>query len=168
MTRRGFALAVVALLGIALTAALTWSIGRLAGQHIGLASAPLSVIHGLAPASPAPAERPQAESGHRPVHRREMTIHGSTSTAAAVALPTAAPSAPVAPVTQPPAAAPPTTVTVNQASSAPKRSPARGSSVGGDGRDGSGDSGGGSGSSGGPGSSGAPGGSGHSGSGRDD
>jgi uncharacterized membrane protein YgcG len=165
MTRRGFAFAVVALLGIALTVALTWSIGRLAGQHIGLASAPLSVIHGLAPASPAPAEHPQAASGHRPVHRRETTIHGSTSTAGAVVLPTTAPAAPVAPLTQPPAAAPTTSVTVNQASSAANSSPARtgaGSSVGGDGRDGSGDSGGGSGSAGGSGSSG------HSGSGRDD
>ena len=34
MTRRAFGLSVVALLGIVLTAALTWSISRLAGQHI--------------------------------------------------------------------------------------------------------------------------------------
>ena len=59
MNRRAIALAVLALLGVALTAALTWSIGRITGQHIGLASAPPSVIRGLAPSSPAPAERPE-------------------------------------------------------------------------------------------------------------
>ena len=49
LTRRGFAWAVVALLGIALAAALTWSATKLAAQRIGLSSEPLSVINGLAP-----------------------------------------------------------------------------------------------------------------------
>jgi hypothetical protein len=49
MTHRVLGLSVAALLGIVLTVALTWSIGRLAGQHIGLASEPLSVVRGLAP-----------------------------------------------------------------------------------------------------------------------
>jgi hypothetical protein len=49
MTRRVLGLSVAALLGIVLTVGLTWSIGRLAGQHIGLASEPLSVVRRLAP-----------------------------------------------------------------------------------------------------------------------
>jgi hypothetical protein len=49
MTHRAFGLSVAALLGIVLTAGLTWSISRLAAQHIGLASQPLYVVHGLAP-----------------------------------------------------------------------------------------------------------------------
>ena len=44
---------ILALLGIALAASLTWAVTRLAGEHIGLAAAPISVVHGLAP-SPAP------------------------------------------------------------------------------------------------------------------
>lgn len=41
--------AVLALLGIVLAAGLTWSVMRLSGEHIGLASAPISVVRGLAP-----------------------------------------------------------------------------------------------------------------------
>jgi predicted ferric reductase len=50
-TRRGFVYALVALLGIAVTAALTWSVSQLAGQRIGLQAVPVSVIHGLAPST---------------------------------------------------------------------------------------------------------------------
>lgn len=49
MTRRGVLWAAGALLGIAVTAALTWSVSRLSGQRIGLSSQPLSVIRALAP-----------------------------------------------------------------------------------------------------------------------
>lgn len=51
LTRRGFMWAVAALLGIAVAAAVTWSVTNLAAQRIGLSSEPLSVIHGLAPAA---------------------------------------------------------------------------------------------------------------------
>jgi hypothetical protein len=81
MSRRGVALAVLALLGVALTVALTWSIGRITGQHIGLAAAPPSVIRGLAPSSAAHTERPDSEprprAGDWPqaaTHRTESSV----------------------------------------------------------------------------------------------
>lgn len=43
----------MALLGIAVSASLTWAAMRIAGQRIGIAAAPVSVIRGLAP-RPAP------------------------------------------------------------------------------------------------------------------
>ena len=49
ITRRGVLWAAGALLGIAVTAALTWSVSRLSGQRIGLSSQPLSAIRALAP-----------------------------------------------------------------------------------------------------------------------
>jgi hypothetical protein len=49
ITRRGAMWAAGALLGIAVTAALTWSVSQLSSQRIGLSSQPLSVIRGLAP-----------------------------------------------------------------------------------------------------------------------
>jgi hypothetical protein len=49
ITRRGIMWAAGALLGIAVTAALTWSVSQLSGQRIGLSSQPLSVIRALAP-----------------------------------------------------------------------------------------------------------------------
>ena len=118
MTRRGFALAVLALLGITLTVALTWTIGRLAGQHIGLASAPLSVSRGLAP-SAGPAERPERAPTHGAVHGAETTNRRPLTGAPAVVLPATGPPATVlGPGTQAPvpAAGPPATTTVTQAS----------------------------------------------------
>jgi hypothetical protein len=49
ITRRGVLWAAGALLGIAVTAALTWSVSQLSSQRIGLSSQPLSVIRSLAP-----------------------------------------------------------------------------------------------------------------------
>ena len=62
VTRQGLLWALAALLGIAVTAALTWSVSQLAGQRIGLSSQPLSVIHGLAQAHAAPTPDPSAAS----------------------------------------------------------------------------------------------------------
>ena len=49
MTRRTALWLVVALLGIVACAAVAWTASRLAGQRIGLSSAPLSAVDGLAP-----------------------------------------------------------------------------------------------------------------------
>jgi hypothetical protein len=54
--------AAAALLGIAVTAALTWSVSHLAGQRIGLSSEPLSVNHGLAPGRTGTADSPSEPS----------------------------------------------------------------------------------------------------------
>lgn len=51
MHARALTRLVTAFAGIAVTAGLTWSVQRLAGQHIGLSSAPPTVIRGLAPPS---------------------------------------------------------------------------------------------------------------------
>ncbi len=49
MTRQTFLWTAAALLGIVVTGVLAWSASQLAGQTIGLASAPLSVADSLAP-----------------------------------------------------------------------------------------------------------------------
>lgn len=49
MTSRGIAWSITAVLGIACAAAVAWTAGQLAGQHIGLSSEPLAVAQGLAP-----------------------------------------------------------------------------------------------------------------------
>lgn len=55
---------VVALAGIVVTAALTWSVQRLTGERIGLSSTPPTVIRGLAPARPrASHSRPASDRG---------------------------------------------------------------------------------------------------------
>ncbi len=63
MTRGRAALwALMALLGIVLAAALTWSVMRLAGQHIGLSSAPVAAVRGLAPSAPARRAAPEPDA----------------------------------------------------------------------------------------------------------
>lgn len=57
----------VALAGIVVTAALTWSVQRLTGERIGLSSTPPTVIRGLAPARP------------RTSHPRPASNRGSSS-----------------------------------------------------------------------------------------
>lgn len=54
MSRKTFIWLLAALLGIAITAGITWATSTLTSQHIGLSSEPLSTGRGLAP--------PQAES----------------------------------------------------------------------------------------------------------
>ena len=57
IARRTIAWAVVALLWVALAAALTMFVSRLAAQRIGLASEPLSMLGGLAPPRAGPHDR---------------------------------------------------------------------------------------------------------------
>lgn len=52
MSRRAAIWALGALLGIVVTAAITWATSRLTGQHIGLSSEPLSAGRSLAPSAP--------------------------------------------------------------------------------------------------------------------
>ncbi len=78
MTRRGVLWAVAALLGIVLTAALTWSVSRIAGQRIGLSYVPVRVIKSLAPAPP---RQPAGE-------HREPTVSSPRATAGTTHAPT--------------------------------------------------------------------------------
>ncbi len=66
ITRRGILWAVGALLGIAVAVALAWSVGRLAGQRIGLSAAPPSVVGGLAPSRPPRPGSPRRTPGANP------------------------------------------------------------------------------------------------------
>ena len=81
VTRRGLLWAVAALLGIAVTASLTWSVSRLAAEHIGLSSEPVSVIQALAPPRTQPHPRPVASSEH------SNTIAARGNSTATIALP---------------------------------------------------------------------------------
>ena len=85
MTRRALLWAVAALLGLAVTAAMTWSVSRLTREHIGLSAEPRTMLNGLAPpralppgrdtgagagrttATSRPARRPSAGAGSAPV-----------------------------------------------------------------------------------------------------
>jgi hypothetical protein len=100
VTRRGLLWTMGALLGIALTAVLTWSVSQLAGQRIGQSSEPLSVVRPLAPRL-ATRARP---ARHRPVpsHSQTITLPGTTT---AVVVPSIAPT--VAPTPAPAAATTP-------------------------------------------------------------
>jgi len=99
LTRRGFLWAFAAMLGIAVTAALTWSVSRLAGQRIGLSSEPASVIHGLAPPRPTKHQKTTI-TRHLRSSPRAGSAHAATTDAASPAPPathtgTAASSAPI-------------------------------------------------------------------------
>jgi hypothetical protein len=85
-----------ALLGIAVTAALTWSVSQLSSQRIGLSSQPLSVIRGLAPP---PAEDQSAGSVNRRARSPEVPVApppSTTSTAPHLSVPGNRPPAPAA------------------------------------------------------------------------
>ena len=99
VTRRGCAWALAALLGIAVTAGLTWSVSRLTTQRIGLSSQPPSVIRGLAPAPPV---RRSAASSSAPRGESDRQSSPSTSTApraTVTATTTVSPLSALAPVT---------------------------------------------------------------------
>ena len=99
VTRRGCAWALAALLGIAVTAGLTWSVSRLTTQRIGLSSQPSSVIRGLAPAPPV---RRSAASSSAPRGESDRQSSPSTSTApraTVTATTTVSPLSALAPVT---------------------------------------------------------------------
>ncbi len=87
----------LALLGIAVAAALTWSVQKVAGERIGLASAPLSLVRGLAPHTVA-----------APVAQPTVTVTRTVTVAHTVTTPAITP--PV-PKSTPSPAAPPTTTT---------------------------------------------------------
>lgn len=96
--------ALLALLGIILAAALTWTVMRLTGVHIGLSSAPVSVVRGLAPATP---------QGAIGIDHEVVTV---TRTVTVTSTPGS-----TAPSTQPPA--PGTTVTAPGAGTTPPATP---------------------------------------------
>ncbi|HEX5194368.1 MAG TPA: hypothetical protein VFW09_16335 [Solirubrobacteraceae bacterium] len=87
IARRTIAWAVVALLWIALAAALTLFVSRLAAQRIGLASEPLSMLGGLAPPSAGPAAKRGAAGA------RERGNESATDRAGADSRTSAAPAA---------------------------------------------------------------------------
>jgi len=89
--------ALAGLLGIALTAVITWEASRLASQHIGLASQPLSVTRQLAPPAPARTvtHSPSAASHHQPSAHAKRTHLRVVKTAP----PRPATSTPAAPIT---------------------------------------------------------------------
>lgn len=121
MTRRAAVWIVLALLGIAATAAVAWFASQLAGQRIGLSSEPLSVAAGLAPVparAAAPPSRPR-----RPGHTRT-----------AASAPAAAPAPAPAPATLPFGSAPsqpPVTPAPSTTSPPPPASSGHDSSTGG-------------------------------------
>jgi len=92
---RGALWAVLALLGIALAAGLTWSVMRLSGEHIGLASAPISVVRGLAPGPAGGAAPPEHDvtrtvtrtvTVSRTVTEAPLTSRTATTTTSAVTI----------------------------------------------------------------------------------
>jgi hypothetical protein len=100
MTRRAVLWTVAALLGLAVTAALTWSVSWLTRERVGLSSEPSSVIHGLAPSPALRPRRANGTGGSRPAGRRPFASSGSghvSPTAPSATTPRSAP-APVVPV----------------------------------------------------------------------
>jgi hypothetical protein len=88
MTRRGIAWSITAILGIVCTAAVAWTAGQLAGQHIGLSSEPFAVARGLAPTDREPpgGERhtaPGPARHHRSKQRPAKPVALPTSPASA-------------------------------------------------------------------------------------
>jgi hypothetical protein len=84
MTRRTALWLIVALLGIAASAAVGWAATRLTGQRIGLSSAPPSAVRGLAPLSPPGSRR---RPGHAPKKSRVSTSGGSRGGALSLTAP---------------------------------------------------------------------------------
>ena len=80
---RGLVWVTAALLSLAVTAALTWSVGRLTAQRIGLSSQPVSVVNGLAPppadaSSQRPSEPAEKSPATAPTPRSDTTTGGAT------------------------------------------------------------------------------------------
>lgn len=128
LTRRNLLWAVAALLGIAVTAALTWSVSRLAGQRIGLSSEPLSVIQGLAPPRPAPVDKDPQSGSPRPARRSSA---GTSTVAAPTAGVGATSGSPASPLALPTTSAPVAPAGSTQTPAAPKATAAVASSGGG-------------------------------------
>ncbi len=81
MSRQGVIWSTAAVLGIVCAAALAWAALQLAGQHIGLASEPLSVARSLAPRDRGPAEG-TVRAHHRESHRVSKSATGQHTRAA--------------------------------------------------------------------------------------
>lgn len=96
MSRQTALWGLAALLGIVLTAGITWTTSQLTSQHIGISSEPISAGHSLAPLV---AER-SAPRRNRPGHvvtGRTVTAPRATATATAQSTPTAPQSTQVSP-----------------------------------------------------------------------
>jgi hypothetical protein len=104
ITRRGVLWAAGALLGIAVTAALTWSVSQLSSQRIGLSSQPLSVIRGLAPPPNDDRAAGALRSRTEPAEARAPTRPSAATTSPRPTLPVT-PAPAVTPSTSAPAAA---------------------------------------------------------------
>jgi hypothetical protein len=148
-TRRTAAWGLAALLGIALAAALTWSVSRLVSQRIGLQATPPSVAFGLAPRV-APHVRSVEEPRVRRTRHNTSRIVGGARPAAAPAQPpvtqASAPTAPSVTSASPVTSAPPVAIAPPVTSAPPTVSPpsvtAIGRSDGAGGGDGAGGNGG--------------------------
>ncbi len=97
MSLRGLAWALAGLLGIALTAVITWEASRLASQHIGLASQPLATASQLAPPAPSSSRARTAAPHHHaashPKRTRPRHVEAASPAASAPAAPTTSASA---------------------------------------------------------------------------
>lgn len=95
MTRRTALTAVLAVLGIALSAALAWATSQLAGQRIGLSGEPISMAGALAPGPhPGSSGRGDDHSAPRPQASQTTTTSQQatvTSTTTSVVTPAAGP-----------------------------------------------------------------------------
>lgn len=91
VTRRGTLWVLVALLGLAVTAALTRSVSQLAGQKIGLASEPVSVIHGLAPTQSTRLDPVRERDEAHSTHPDTATSPAADVPAGTVSVPTTTP-----------------------------------------------------------------------------
>ena len=99
MSCRTLAWVTAGILGIALTAAITWEASRLASQRIGLASQPLSVTRQLAPpASPRINKAPEPQVDKRTVARRHPRETHVTAPASSTTAPVRTPVASATPV----------------------------------------------------------------------
>ena len=97
VTRRAFLWAVAAVLGIVITAALTWSVSRLTRERIGLSAESPSVVGGLAPPRALPPGRKTRTPTKGAPERGPSADPGLAQTSAGGTYPTT-PSPPPAPV----------------------------------------------------------------------
>ncbi|HYM46275.1 MAG TPA: hypothetical protein VES65_08990 [Solirubrobacteraceae bacterium] len=112
--RRTAVWALAALLGIVLTAGITWATSQLTSQRIGLSSEPLAAGRALAPRSPV---------GKRPAHGARRGSAGATGRTTTAKPRTSTPSAPSSTVTAAPQAGVRSTPSAEEASpSAPAES----------------------------------------------
>lgn len=110
--RRLLAMGLLAVLGIALAAAITWGTSQLVRQRIGLSSEPLTAGQRLLPPSVAKAPIPSVTAPRQTTTQRTTTVTTTVPSAPA----------PVPTQTSPPVAAPPPTATATPAEPAPRPS----------------------------------------------